>query len=483
MNTARGLARVGGGYTPYVEPPPEWRGTTVQVCGLYPFAVGGAAPSVGVPLGTNLLTGATVCCDPINWFTRANLLLNPSAFVLGLPALGKSTLVRRQVLGLVASGVRVLVLGDTKPDYRDLVLALGGQVLSMGRGRDVLNPLDPGAMTAAAKRLTGTAAAELREEAHGRRLNMVIALVTMLRGAAMTDTERTVLARALKVLADAHEHTAAPVLADLVEVLTNPPEAVRLPTLDRGDELRYREATDPLLRSLLGMLDGEFGAIFSGQTSTPLRLDAPAVCVDVSGLHAADANLEAAVLLATWSEGYGAIESANALADAGVAPQRRFLTVLDELWRVLLAGPNMVQRVNALTRLNRAHGTGQISITHTLSDLKALRTQEERAMAKGFAERAGMLMLGGLPSAEIDDLQGVTRLSQAERNMITSWSTPTSLAGGDAHRPGVGKFLLKVGTRPGVPVQVKLTRAELEAAVHDTNRRWREPVDPTQAAS
>ncbi len=96
----RGLQGPGRGRVSYVEAPPEWRGTTVQVCGLFPFAVGGGSPTIGVPLGRNLLTGATVCCDPLAWFQRAKLILNPSMFLLGLPALGKSTLVRRMVIGL-----------------------------------------------------------------------------------------------------------------------------------------------------------------------------------------------------------------------------------------------------------------------------------------------------------------------------------------------------------------------------------------------
>jgi hypothetical protein len=36
----------------------------------------------------------------------------------------------------------------------------------------------------------------------------------------------------------------------------------------------------------------------------------------------------------------------------------------------------------------------------------------------------------------------------------------------------MGNFLIKVGRRPGVPVHVDLTRAELTAGVHDTNKRW-----------
>ena len=74
----RGLRGPGRGRVSYVEAPPEWRGTTVQVCGLFPFSVGGGSPTIGVPLGRNLLTGATVCCDPLAWFQRAKLILNPS---------------------------------------------------------------------------------------------------------------------------------------------------------------------------------------------------------------------------------------------------------------------------------------------------------------------------------------------------------------------------------------------------------------------
>jgi hypothetical protein len=90
---------------------------------------------VGVPLGRNMLSGATLCCDPISWFQRAGLISSPSVFVLGKPGLGKSTVVRRMALGLSAYGVLPLVLGDLKPDYVDLVQAIGGQVVTLGRGR------------------------------------------------------------------------------------------------------------------------------------------------------------------------------------------------------------------------------------------------------------------------------------------------------------------------------------------------------------
>jgi hypothetical protein len=36
----------------------------------------------------------------------------------------------------------------------------------------------------------------------------------------------------------------------------------------------------------------------------------------------------------------------------------------------------------------------------------------------------------------------------------------------------MGNFLLKIGRRPGVPMHLDLTQTELNAGVHDTNKRW-----------
>jgi hypothetical protein len=492
----RGLRGPGRGRVSYVEAPPEWRGTTVQVCGLFPFAVGGGSPTIGVPLGRHLLTGAAVCCDPLAWFQRARLILNPSMFLLGLPALGKSTLVRRMVIGLAGAGTVPLVLGDLTPDYVDTVRALGGQVLRLGRGLGSLNVLDVGALDEAADRLAAAGlaadAAALREQAHGRRAAMVEALITLVRGGRPSDTERAVVSAALRVLAErqlsARRRNAAappPLLTDLAELLEQAPAAVRLPTLDRGDLRTYRAVVDPLQRSLLSLLDGPLGSVFARPTTARMRLDATAVCVDVSAISAGDTALQASVLLACWAEGFGAVEAANALADAGLAPQRRFFIVLDELWRVLRSGEGMVDKVDELTRLNRNCGVGQAMVTHSMADLRALRNTEDRDKAKGFIERAGLVVCGGLPAQEVGELADIVAFSRAERAQVTSWSTPP---GWDAASlpPGVGKFLIKSGQRPGIPVRVELTRAEVAAAVHDTNKRWSADIplsDPEAAAT
>ncbi|MDP9793431.1 hypothetical protein J2S43_001943 [Catenuloplanes nepalensis] len=461
----------GGGRVGYVDPPTMWRATTVQACGLWPFSAGSGAPMSGVPLGQHLATGATVCGDPLSWFMRARYISNPSLFMLGMPGLGKSTLVNRILIGLAAQGVTPLVLGDLKPDYADTVRALGGQVISIGRGVGGLNVLDPGAMGAAARRIGGAAGEALAAEADGRILNMVAALLTIVRGQAVGDHEQAVLAACLRHLRDRAAGKAY-LLPDLLAVLTEGPEPVRAVTLDRGQETRYRDAVDPLHRSLLGILDGPLGGTFSATTSTHIDPDAPAVCIDISRIGESDTQLTAAAMLAAWSDGLGTVAAAHALADAGLAPRRWFFTVLDELWRPLRAASGIVDRIDALTRLNRSLGLGDAKITHTLKDAESVGTDADRAKARGFVERAGMVVCAGLPKSEMEDLGRTVGLSRREIELVSSWSSPPGWAatGVNDEPPGRGRFLIKVGGRPGIPIRMTITDAE--RLLHDTNTRW-----------
>ncbi len=145
--------------------------------------------------------------------------------MLSKPGLGKSTVVRRMALGLSGYGVMPLVLGDLKPDYVDLIEALGGQVVRLGRGRGHLNILDPGEATAAAEQRTGSAPLGVLADAYGRRATMVSALVTILRSAPPSDREESILDRALRVLDDRGDYV--PVLPDLLQVIREAPDSRR----------------------------------------------------------------------------------------------------------------------------------------------------------------------------------------------------------------------------------------------------------------
>jgi len=498
----RGWLGRGRGAATYLQPAEEFRATTVQVNGLYPWATGSGSPMVGVPLGRHLGSrgGATVCCDPVSWFQRARLISNPSAFILGKPGLGKSTVGRRWVLGLDGYGVLPLVLGDLKPDYVDLIRAMGGQVLSLGLGRGSINVLDPGEATAAAEQLEAAAvaalpplagadldrAARLRQsraqvlaDAHGRRVTMVSALVTIRRAAPPTDREESIVDRALRVLD--RDHRGVPTLHDLLRVIRAAPPEVREVAIDRGSTERYLQITEPLEATLVSLCGGAFGEVFSQQTTTPMRRDQP-LAFDVSSVDDSQEDLQAALLLACWSAGFGMVNIAHALADAGLEPQRNYFIVQDELWRPLRAGRGMPKRISALSKLNRTRGVGQVSITHSMEDLETLPDPADRAMARQLVAAAGMVVCGGLPASEMPLLRTVTGLSQAEEEVLVSWTDPpawNAAAGREEPPPGRGKFLVKVGGRPGIPLQTQLTAVELD--LNDTNQRWHGTAEESAA--
>lgn len=450
---------------------PVWRGTSVQVCGLYPFCSGTSAPMIGVPLGLNLRTVSTVCCDPISWFERASLISNPSVFCLANPGTGKSTLIRRMALGLAGQGTVPLVLGDTKPDYVDLVAALDGQVVSIGAGKDLINPLDTGGAMQAARRIGGQEGALLAGEARARQVQMVCALIELVRRGGIGDRDESILSEALRVF-DENNPGKIPVIGDVLEVIRAMPPALDDVALSRGDRARYEETTEALEASLTALTVGRWGQVFGQATTTAMRLDRPVV-FDVSDLDRAAQDIQGAVLLTCWSYGFAQVNVAQALANAGLTPRRHYFIVMDELWRILRAGVGMVNRIDELTRLNRARGVGQAMITHTLNDLEALPNPEDVAKAKGFVARSGMVLCGGLSAEETEKVARVIPLSSQEKAMLVSWQSPPSwqiTAGEKQAPPGQGKFLIKVAERPGIPIKVQLTQREL--ALNDTNQLW-----------
>ena len=183
-------------------------------------------------------------------------------------------------------------------------------------------------------------------------------------------------------------------------------------------------------RTLLVSLSGLLGAgpargdLLASSRRSPMRRDVPVV-FDVSAIDDGDPALQGAALMACWSYGFGAVNIANALADAGLEPRRHYFVVLDELWRALRAGRGMVDRVDALTRLNRATGVGVAMCSHTMSDLLALASEEDRAKARGFVERAGMVDLRRAARGGDGDAHARSSpLSDGEQELLIGWQDP-----------------------------------------------------------
>ena len=299
---------------------------------------------------------------------------------------------------------------------------------------------------------------------------MVSALISIQRGHPPDDREDSILAAALRVLDE--RHAGVPVLADLLEVIESAPDRVRLAAFDRGSLKRYQHLVEPLqvtLQALLG--DGRIGEMFSRHSTVALDLDRPAA-FDVSSIPEDQTELVGAALAACWGVGFGAVNVTHTLAEAGLAPMRHYLIVLDELWRALIAGRGMVDRTNSLTRLNRQWGVGVVMCSHTIKDLLSLPDEHERMKALGLIERSGMLICGALPPEEMPRLAQTKDFSVAEQRQLTSWQDPPawSTAASNDAPPGRGNFMIKLGGRPGIPFRVTLTPTE--ARLSDTSKLW-----------
>lgn len=494
---ARGFDGAGGGRMSTVMPPVEYRGTSVQVAGIYPWIVGAKAPLLGTPLGRHLTTGAAVGFDPLYaWKMKA--ITAPSCFICALNGFGKSTLLRRIALGDIARGTLVLVPGDVKPDLRVLTEQVSGQVSEVGYGTGAINPLDRGPIGDAIEQLpAGSLEREKAEFAlHARQLNMICALLEIVRRGPLKDFEETLLASAIRLLyaPDSqfdNDHAAR--LEDLLALISTGPEELRDDAVaDTTDE--YRGQIKPLLRSLRALVKGRFGETFNRHSTVRIDITKPMVDLDMSSVPPGDELMRAAVLLAGWNEAFAAVEAAHILADNKVPGAKALAAhiILDEVWQVIQTGSSAVARLDAVQRLQRSMGVAMTMVTHSLADF-------EKVGALGMIERSRARIIGPVPEAELDRLGRFMKFSQAERAMVTGWANDTTSsveerkamrqarhkvtgdgdgtvsAGSKRTAAGVGHFLLKLGegATPGTPFKVWVPQAEKDSGIHDTDARLR----------
>ncbi|CAB0638080.1 ATP/GTP-binding protein [Corynebacterium diphtheriae] len=290
---AQGFTGASSGRAGVVSGPQEWQTTTNLGGGFSPNVVGAPAPMIGTPLGRHVTTGSEIGCDPMAWF-REGIIANPSAFVLSLPGLGKSTLTRKMLMGHVAQRQVPIIAGDIKGEYVGFTHQVGGQVITIGHGEGHLNPLDVGALgrvipllEANADRLAASGKADLvdraREQVHGRQVTMVTTLVSLGRGEPIADWEAMLISVALREMYQSQDIDWAnpPVLADLIEYMEAGSDSLRHKGRARTDD-EWAARIDNLMLSLNALLDGATGRIFTGQTTTPIDVDATAVCIDFS---------------------------------------------------------------------------------------------------------------------------------------------------------------------------------------------------------
>ena len=247
MPRAWGWPVRGGGRAGHVEAGARYTGTTSQLCGLFPFAISAGATVVGVPVGRHLHTAEPVGLDPAAWL-RTGLVSNTGVWVQGQPGIGKSSITKRLLTGLVGYGMAAVIPGDVKGEYTPLIEALGGAVWRIGRGRHALNPLDAGPLQLAQQAATGTDRQRLAETIRARRLSLLEALITIVRRGEITVTERRLLGAALDTTVHASHRRGSGGAGRAAGHPGRPHRARRRLPRAAGDRRRRRRPRLPALR-------------------------------------------------------------------------------------------------------------------------------------------------------------------------------------------------------------------------------------------
>lgn len=460
---AWGWTGSGAGRSANVDSAQLYQGTTTQVCGLFPFAVASGAAPRGVPVGRHLLTAEPVGLDPAQYLDDG-LITNTGVWVQGQPGIGKSTIGKRLSLGLAGFGIPTVIPGDIKGEYTRLVEGLGGKVWRIGRGLNSLNPLDAGPLRSALSQTSGAAHDRLLETVRARRLSLLEALIVIVRRAPMTVTERRLLGAALDLAVEAAPDD-EPTIPEVVAVLRQAPTALLEIAACAGQLEFARDARD-LLNTLGLLCDGAIRGIFDRRSTVTADLDAPALSLDISACADDDDEVVAAAMLCSWAWTAALIDGA-----AAIGTVRNVLRIQDELWRALRVAPGLVELSDRVTRLNRHRGEISVQVTHSLDDLEALPTAEDRMKARGMASHCGVIVLGGMSERDIQAMRGIAPMTAQEAALLRSWSAPPSWVSGNGRvHPGRGKYLIKSGERMGIPVQMDLAGAE--KSLYYTDEKW-----------
>ncbi|QRY42352.1 ATP-binding protein (plasmid) [Microbacterium hominis] len=487
----RGFFGAGGGKWNRVPQPAMWGATSIQACGIYPFVVGTARPTSGAPLGRDLISGTAVCMDHASLFD-AGVISSPSAFLLGLNGVGKSSTAQTMMLGMMGRGMVPAVFNPLKKgEHTGLVSAAGGDVFEFGpTATHRLNLLSPGPMGRAAARIGGAVGAELAQQAEWRVVQQTQLALRVSRGARLEDFEDAMLEALVHSILTREK---APVTGDLLRAFESPSPDV-LALAQAADAAQLEHTYGRLGQSIRAMLSGDLGRLLGGTESVEIDPgNRGGFCFDTSQIDQNATKLLSTAMLMSWSLGMDSIDAhwqlyqadqreAAAAAEAGerYTPQvawNGYTTLMDEFWYPMRSTPGIADRVDALARSNRSAGVAEMKITHSPKDMLALPDPKDREVARGLIEKTGLWGLMALTAEDLRDLAQIKPLTEPEISMVAgfngaqSWGASVSAQTATTPPPGAGKVLFKVDGRPGIPVQ--MVRTQTQQQLHVTDERFR----------
>jgi len=110
--------------------------TTESLAVLMPFRVQEIMDTGGIYFGENAISRNLIMCNKAN-------LLNPNAFILGVPGSGKSFSTKELIAVLALATQDDIIICDPEREYASLIEALGGEVIRIAAGSEHhINALD-----------------------------------------------------------------------------------------------------------------------------------------------------------------------------------------------------------------------------------------------------------------------------------------------------------------------------------------------------
>lgn len=418
------------------------RGSTAQVCSIYPFSVHHPRSARGVLIGIDLLTGDAFCWDPFEAYAEG-YVTNPNVAIFGQPGQRKSTLVKTYLSRMFAlyGDRRWVGIVDPKGEYTTLADELGLHVVRLAPGGTTrINPLAPGP----------AAAHEDPDKTALRRADTVHDLLSAVLRRDLTPSEEAIVYAVVDVVTGgvASGRVAEPTLADLAGLLADPTAELAARARRTADQITDDAADlDHALSSLLGQ---SLRGMFDGQSTVSLAGDGRGVVVDLSGLDPGSRAMPLVMMAATgW------------LQEFLVCPGPQRLQVIDELW-IGAGDQHFVRHVQRCQKLGRTYGTANVHIAHKVTDATA-QADDGRAEAKiaaGLLADCDTKIILRQDPEQLDIAQRAFGLSTTERQWVGSLVK--------------GRALWLVGGHRSV-AQHHL--AESERQLVDTDQRMR-PVSP-----
>lgn len=429
-----------------IEPFGEWVTDTTTAKELWPFSVGCRQPVRGVPVGYDPHTNRLVCYDPLTEF-EAGGQRAPQLGIIGANATGKSTFLKRQVIGLDAAGVPAVVAADFKGEYTPLIDRLGGRAQRIGRHGGI-NLIDPGEVIAAAHERG--ASEELLTELRYRRNNLVSVVLAITRDATLQDWERALLGLALDRCPPGSTIAQLPqVFSDRLDDLA---AAMNVPVS------RAAELIEPITLSVMALINSPVGHACG--TAGPHQfwaVGAGGLCVDTQAIPEDDRELTAAIMLTCWTAALSTIHLSSHYDETAI-----HAVVFEEIWRATRQFPDLADRIGGLLRMDRHHGLVTILATHSWSDT-------EQRGGSNILARCAAFAIGGLQPEEVD-LIATAGVGLTTNELATIRSNVVGGTSNGQTYGGLGRFLLKKGDQNGQLVQTVISPEEQELT--NTNRRF-----------